>query len=110
MWWSLRGDKWQYNMAHTSCMLDKQGYTRAYTCREVCSTYCFSVATGIANAPHCYVIRTLPVLFKIQKGTYVDHCVVALHISFDIPPCSLLRGTAVSGVAFLIVGMVLQGA
>jgi hypothetical protein len=31
MWWSLRGDKWQYNMAHTSCMLDKQGYTRAGT-------------------------------------------------------------------------------
>ena len=27
MWWCQRGHKWRHNMAHTICMLDKQGYT-----------------------------------------------------------------------------------
>ena len=28
MWWSQRGHRWQYSMAHARCMRDKQGYTR----------------------------------------------------------------------------------
>ena len=32
MWWNQRGQKWRHNMAHTLCMLDKQGYTHAHTC------------------------------------------------------------------------------
>jgi hypothetical protein len=30
--WSQRCHKWRYNMAHTSCMLDKQGYMHARIC------------------------------------------------------------------------------
>ena len=30
MWWSHGGHKWRHNMAHTRCMLDKQGYTHAH--------------------------------------------------------------------------------
>jgi hypothetical protein len=26
IWWSQRGHKWHHSMAHTHCMLDKQGY------------------------------------------------------------------------------------
>jgi hypothetical protein len=33
-WWSQRGHKWCHNMAHTSCMLDKRGYTHAGTLTE----------------------------------------------------------------------------
>jgi hypothetical protein len=42
-------------MAHTRCMLDKQGYMHARTCvrarartlTQVCNIYCFSTATMI---------------------------------------------------------------
>ena len=63
MWWSQRGHKLRHNMAHTRCMLDKQGYlhsractrprprawtpTRARTCRQIYNTYCFSTTTMI---------------------------------------------------------------
>ena len=29
IWWSQRSHKWRHNMAHTRCMLDKQGYMHA---------------------------------------------------------------------------------
>jgi hypothetical protein len=33
---------------------------------EICNTYCFSTGNnGLMNAPQCYVIRTLPVLFSV---------------------------------------------
>ena len=62
IWWSQSGHKWHYNMAHTSCMLDKKGYThahahvhavghkhqrpraRAHTHTQICNMYCFSTA------------------------------------------------------------------
>jgi hypothetical protein len=68
MWWSQTGCKWRLNMAHTRCMLDKQGYTHAahahayasghshvrmYVCtqarthRQICNTYCFSTTVTI---------------------------------------------------------------
>jgi hypothetical protein len=31
IWWNQRGHKWRHNMAHTSSMLDKQGYVHART-------------------------------------------------------------------------------
>jgi hypothetical protein len=53
--------KWRHNMAHTRCMLDKQGYMHTRACTrprvrvsihacthwQICNTYCFSTATVI---------------------------------------------------------------
>jgi hypothetical protein len=91
MWWSQRGYKWRYNMAHTRCMLDKQDNTHARTCtrpsarastlkrldrytrRQLSNAYWFSTATMTREPTQCYVIRTLPVLFIF--------CVVAGYLS-----------------------------
>ena len=32
MWWTPTGHNRRHNMAHTRCMLDKQGYTPAHAC------------------------------------------------------------------------------
>jgi hypothetical protein len=32
IWWSQRDHKWRQNMAHTSCMLDKQAYMHSRAC------------------------------------------------------------------------------
>jgi hypothetical protein len=73
-WCSQRRHKLRYNMAYTSCMLHKQSYmharagtrpsarAHARTHTKIYTNYCFSTATMIENAPHCYVLRTLPVL------------------------------------------------
>ena len=62
-------------MAHTRCMLDKQGYTHARACTrhrslspEHTITHTFVILTafhgnnGCAKTPHCYVLSTLAVL------------------------------------------------
>ena len=73
-------------MAHTRCMLDKQGYmhARAYTRprarphararahththTQMSNIYCFSTATitGERNAPQCYIVLILPVSFSFS--------------------------------------------
>ena len=81
-----RGHKWRRSMAHTRCMLDKQDYTHARTCTRPLSRasthalthlrarahihtqtniilIAFSWQQWFAKGPHCYAIRTLPVLF-----------------------------------------------
>jgi hypothetical protein len=57
-----RGHKRRHNMAHTGCMLDKQGHTPADACKspdthtpsrthtQTCKTYCFSTATTIRDS------------------------------------------------------------
>ena len=57
IWWSQKGQKWRHNTAHTSYVLDKQGYmharacagpsarTHAHTRTQICNPYCFSTAT-----------------------------------------------------------------
>jgi hypothetical protein len=56
MWWSLSGHKWRHNMAHKSCILDRQGYMHARACtslgarthitrKQICNIYCFCNAT-----------------------------------------------------------------
>jgi hypothetical protein len=81
-------------MAHTSCMLDKQGYmhSRSYTHKHV-TFFAFPLQQLFANVRHCYVIRTLPVLFVycVSSGqkplrwanrpqescrVYLFHCVI----------------------------------
>jgi hypothetical protein len=43
LWWNRRGHKWRYNMAHTRCMLDKQGYNDSRTHLNVTLyVYCLS--------------------------------------------------------------------
>jgi hypothetical protein len=59
--WGLRGHKWRHKMAHTRCMLDKQGYTHTHTnpsghphtrtrthLRTICNAYCFSTSTKVS--------------------------------------------------------------
>ena len=67
IWLSQRGNKWRHNMAHTSCMLDKQGYMHALACRHSRAGHTHKYVVFIvfpwqqwfARAPQCYVIRTL---------------------------------------------------
>ena len=83
IWWSQRGCKWQYgSLLHSGLVrVHARKYTPAFmfphphtrthtemhTHRPICNTYCFSTASnGSANAPQCYVIRTLPVLFRLN--------------------------------------------
>ena len=49
-------------MAHTHCMLNKQGYTRPVTPTPRPHTH-----TQTNYAPQCYVIRTLPVLLTPEN-------------------------------------------
>jgi hypothetical protein len=55
MRWSQRGHKWRYNMAHTSCILDKQDYTHARICARTPThaqtdmQYCFSASSTIRD-------------------------------------------------------------
>jgi hypothetical protein len=51
------------NMAHAHCMLDTEGYKHIF---GMCNTFLlFHYNTGCTHAPQCYIIRTLPVLFKV---------------------------------------------
>jgi hypothetical protein len=66
MWGRLRGHKWRHNIAHTRCMLDKQGYMHVRACtrprarvptcthlrtyRPIRNTYCFSTPTMIRES------------------------------------------------------------
>ena len=80
------GPKMTSQLAHTSCMLDKQGYmhtrrrihtptrsgtltcssARAHTCTHKYVTFvAFPLQQWLANALLCYVIRTLSVLFYL---------------------------------------------
>ena len=62
IWWSQRGHKLQYEMTHTRCMLDKQGYTHACTCTRTNAhrhTQKYVILTAFqwqqyfVNAPQC---------------------------------------------------------
>ena len=63
-------------MAHTSCMLDKQGYmhSRSYTHKHV-TFFAFPLQQLFANVRHCYVIRTLPILIVVITPTHDCACV-----------------------------------
>ena len=59
-------------MAHAHCMLETYGYKCTHS---LCNTHSFSTATMVARTtppPHCYVMRTLPVLFYFW-GTVIIH-------------------------------------
>ena len=92
-WWSQRDHKWRQNMAHTRCMLYKQGYINARPCTrprarvhecaserahahthnhtQICNIYCFSTVTMIRESvlilryTYCYIL--------IQKEEYSFH-------------------------------------
>jgi hypothetical protein len=55
------GDRWQCNTTHALYMLDKQGYTHTHT-ENMQYLLHFYGNRGYANAPHCYVACTLPVI------------------------------------------------
>jgi hypothetical protein len=57
-----KGHKWRHNMAHTICMLiSKATCTLAHTDKYVI-LIAFPRQKWFANAPQCYVIRTLSLL------------------------------------------------
>jgi hypothetical protein len=64
--WSQRGHKWRHNMAHTSNMLDKQGYTYARTGKYIIliafpRQHWFRARVSILRS------HTLPILLKNVK-------------------------------------------
>jgi hypothetical protein len=81
IWWNQRGHKLRHSMAHTHCMLDKQGDTRARACtgpdththarahRQICNIYCFSTAKLISP--------------KRLSTTLQEHCLSCLQ-SFTV--------------------------
>jgi len=67
MLYSSTGHRY-YNMAHAHCMLDNLGYKHTLI---LCNTYCFFHCNNCCkNAPHGYVVRTLPVLFILQQAIH----------------------------------------
>jgi hypothetical protein len=55
-------------MAHAHCMLDTKDYKHKL---RICNNYLrFHNNNGCSNPPHCYVIRTLPVMCLIIMYTW----------------------------------------
>jgi hypothetical protein len=73
------GNKWRHNMAHTRCMLDKQGYThahadafghphvrtqaRARAHKQICN-YCFSTAVMIRE--RAWMLRYMYNAYRVR--------------------------------------------
>lgn len=55
------GQRWLYNIAVALCLLDNQLHTL-----RVCNNYYFPRHGGYTNTSRCYVVRTLPLLFKLM--------------------------------------------
>jgi hypothetical protein len=86
MWWSHSGHKWRHNMAHTSSVIDKQGYMQARACTrprfrvhtQICNTYRFSTVTVVTwtrfnvtlhvHCLSCYML--LPLDFRYGQQFY----------------------------------------
>ena len=51
------------NHTHTHTRTHAHVPTRAHTRREICNTYCFSIATMIRQSASVFVIHALPVLY-----------------------------------------------
>ena len=62
---------------HTPTRLRTHMHAHAH--RPISNTYCFCTVTMIAKALQCYVMRTLPVLFKLTRNN-----VKKRHLSFRI--------------------------
>jgi hypothetical protein len=109
MWWSQRGHKWLHNMAHTSCMLDKQGciharastrpptrahaQTRAHTHThtQICSVCRFSTAKMIRERGS--MLRYMCISFLLTLALDKIEWTASLPYVFDIGqynPCSNL--------------------
>jgi hypothetical protein len=70
--------------AHADSHADAPGHARTQT--EICNTYCcFFTVSGFANAPRCYVIRALPLLFVLTKDT------MKINMFWNVTPCSLVQ-------------------
>jgi hypothetical protein len=88
MWWSQRGHKRRHNMAHARSMLEKHSHAHAHAsghphpqaqkgerARARAHTHtdkyiiliAFPWQQWLANAPQCYVLRTLRVLYSTYK-------------------------------------------
>ena len=66
IWLSQTCHRWQYGV----CILHA-GYLRLQThTLGICSTNCSHCNSGCTNAPQCYVIRTLPVLFLFMYSSW----------------------------------------
>ena len=86
MLWSQRGHRWQ-NMAHTRCMLDKQGQThprtRTHTDKFViCNTCYFSTATMIRERASS-LRYTYIVCLAIASTRVSNKLLLKLGISFS---------------------------
>ena len=62
-------------MAHTLCMLDKQGDTHAHA--EICNTYCFSTATMIRERA-----SVLRYTYIVSFVLFVSAHIISLSLSF----------------------------
>jgi hypothetical protein len=93
MWWSQRDHKWRHNMEHTSCKLDKQGYTHTPTRPQMCNIYCFSTLSIIRESASMLRYSTLccccyylwPITRKILgKSTQFKFLIQLLFLHFAI--------------------------
>jgi hypothetical protein len=87
--WSKRGQKLRHNMAiRVACWVTKPTCTHAYAyasapgqthaCAQANIQICnssFPRQQCVANAPHCYFIRTLPVLLSLNFNNDVKNIV-----------------------------------
>ena len=81
IWWSQRGHRWQDNTGHTRCTLDKESCAcaRASARAHTLTNAVFYIPiyikiitnTCFANAPQCYVIRTLLVSLNVRFYSFI---------------------------------------
>ena len=101
MWWSQRGRRWQNDGAlhawlvtlHARKHKHPSKQTRAYARAHINVSYIllFHGYSGFVNAPQCYVIRTLHVLFRLVPATYRWRYIWTID-GMKLPRLSLLLG------------------
>ena len=84
MWFSQRGHEWRHNMAHARCSwIGKATCTYAHAHAHATEyPHASPQQQWFVNAPQCYVIRALPVLFFVrntQPKTYLIISVLTLY-------------------------------
>ena len=63
---------------HTLTQTHTQSHTHTYTQRSIYYSVLFHNNNGFVNAPHCYVLRTLHVLFYLSFFEYKFHIMEGL--------------------------------
>jgi hypothetical protein len=94
MWWSQKGHKSRHNMAHTRCMLDKQGYTQARACtsslirpatRTHARKHSYALTHTLTHTDKCVILFAFSRQFLREHASMLRHTYIAFHVLHKIP-------------------------